>query len=138
MGGNYCLIISLEASVRKKVGRLGWLSFCQGYYIYIGSAKSNMDKRLARHSRKEKKLYWHIDYLLDSPHSALKAIYSKNWEKGGECKTARRLRDKLQEIDGFGASDCSCNSHLYYFKPGQKAMVKIMLTGAGYKEIGKL
>lgn len=138
MGGNYCLIISLKAGLKKKVGSLGLLSFSKGYYIYIGSAKSNMDKRLARHSRKEKKLHWHIDYLLGSPYSVLKTIYSKSWKKGGECETAEGLKDKLKSIDGFGSSDCRCNSHLYYFEPGQKAMAEAILTGAGYKKVGKL
>jgi len=45
---------------RSKFGRA---RFRQGVYFYVGTAQRNLSARLGRHSRKEKTLRWHIDYL---------------------------------------------------------------------------
>jgi len=67
-----------------------------------------MKKRLERHLRKEKKLHWHIDYLLRE--SEIEEIFLSERE---ECEVAKAFL-LFDSIPGFGCSDCSCRSHLFY------------------------
>jgi len=60
----YILVINISEDLEIKIGQLGEVFFKEGDYIYIGSAKACLDARLRRHLRKDKKTYWHIDYLL--------------------------------------------------------------------------
>ena len=61
--GDYMLVMYLPEGRDIEVGAKGSISFLQGYYVYVGSAKKNLASRLARHTRKRKKMHWHIDYL---------------------------------------------------------------------------
>ena len=65
MKGCYCLIISLEKDKTIKIGKkLGNIQFKQGKYVYVGSAMNSLFGRIRRHLSDEKKLHWHVDYLL--------------------------------------------------------------------------
>ena len=61
--GIYLLLITMD---RKSlaVGSLGEIDFKKGYYIYVGSAATNLKSRVDRHLRKRKKYHWHADRLL--------------------------------------------------------------------------
>ena len=61
---SYQLWIALRRPLDIEVGRLGVCRFPAGVYVYTGSAKRNLEARIARHCRKDKTLRWHIDYLL--------------------------------------------------------------------------
>ena len=65
MLGTYVLLIELATAATIQVGRLGMLAFAKGYYAYVGSALGGLEQRIDRHLRTEKKLFWHIDYLLN-------------------------------------------------------------------------
>jgi Uri superfamily endonuclease len=66
--GSYMMLLHLAHQVEIAVGGLGRLKFEPGWYIYCGSAKKGLAKRVARHRRKiGKALHWHIDYLV--PHA---------------------------------------------------------------------
>ncbi len=97
-----------------KVGALGKLKFPKGHYAYVGSALNNLEKRVERHLRKEKKIKWHIDYLLRK--GKVKEVYYKKGNQREECKIARKLAKKFNSIKNFGSSDCQCSSHLFYSK----------------------
>jgi Uri superfamily endonuclease len=62
--GIYTLIIRLDDDVSVNIGALGKVSFGKGLYIYVGSAQTNLEQRVKRHLRKEKRLFSHVDYLL--------------------------------------------------------------------------
>lgn len=113
MKGIYVLIIRINKSIHPKIGALGELTLTEGLYAYVGSAQSNLELRVARHLRKHKRLFWHIDYLLNNEAAKVIAVYSREGTKAEECKIARLLRAKAQPIAGFGCSDCSCSSHLF-------------------------
>ena len=100
------MIMELSQDTEITIGKLGTLLFKKGTYIYVGSAPS--EKRLERHLKKEKKLFWHIDYFLKKAH--IKKIYIVKGEK--ECEVAQKI--DLPYIKGFGCSDCKCPSHLFY------------------------
>lgn len=112
--GAYLLVFGLKNKERLKVGNLGERIFEKGFYVYVGSAMNNLTKRINRHLRKNKKLKWHIDYLI-SKAKDLKIIPVRSFEKL-ECEIAKELFLISQKIiPGFGASDCKCKSHLFYF-----------------------
>ena len=66
-GFTYILLIYYNESCDIVVGRLGHVKINKGYYIYIGSAKKNINSRLNRHLSAKKNKFWHIDYVLSNP-----------------------------------------------------------------------
>ncbi len=115
MNNLYILILHNNKKVTKKIGKLGDFIFLPGYYLYIGSAKKNLDKRIERHIRKEKKLHWHIDYLTTDFYM-IKVVAFSN-VVFSECELAQSIKeefDLIEPIKGFGASDCRCNTHLFF------------------------
>ncbi len=116
--GVYCLVVILDRPVELRVGSLGVVHFPQGTYAYVGSAMGGVEKRVGRHVSKEKKLNWHIDYLLeDAEVVATLAIPSET--KEAECSMAIAIAasgDASCPAKGFGSSDCNCESHLFHFE----------------------
>jgi len=73
--GVYVLIISLAKDVNVKVGALGKIDFKKGTYAYVGSAQTNLLKRVERHLRKAKRRFWHIDYLLCNSNAKILKVF---------------------------------------------------------------
>lgn len=117
--GCYQLKIKITQNITLQIGALGLCSFPKGDYIYTGSAMKNLSKRIARHQRKDKKLHWHIDYLLAHSEVELVEVVSYPSEIKEECQYNQQLINKKAEIPvlGFGSSDCrKCPAHLLKFK----------------------
>jgi len=115
--GLYQLVIRLGRRQNIDVGHLGCFVFPSGYYVYTGSAKRRLESRLARHLRKEKRMRWHIDYLLGQA----KIVEVKRYHGGrhSECELSRRvgaLPGSRVVAPGFGSSDCGCSTHLFCFR----------------------
>jgi Uri superfamily endonuclease len=108
----YQLKIEVAFPVTVVVGRLGEFRFPAGRYIYTGSAKANMEARIARHLRKEKPMRWHIDWLLATNGVDVVGV---SRSRKAECALNQSVRGRVI-VRGFGASDCSegCHSHLRY------------------------
>lgn len=106
------LIIQVSNEVMLSVGALGKIEFKPGLYAYVGSAQSNLEQRTKRHLRKKKRLFWHIDYLLNSGTAEILKVFAKEADRTEECAVARMLNAKGEPIEGFGCSDCSCVGHL--------------------------
>ena len=114
--GIYMAIVKLEKNKTITTGKLKYSEYKSGYYVYAGSAKTNLLKRIKRHKNTKKKTFhWHIDYLTAAADKVKTfAIYTDSFS---ECDIAKGLlKIGGSEIPGFGSSDCSCSSHLYYFK----------------------
>ena len=109
---SYQLFINVTKEINLKVGKLGRFIFPIGSYVYTGSAKKNIDKRIERHLNKKKKLHWHIDYLLNN--DAVQIVYTKKSQMT-ECSLNKKTKGTII-IEGFGSSDCNlcCRSHLKY------------------------
>ena len=93
------------------------MSFKKGDYIYVGSAKGCLVARLRRHLKKDKKSFWHIDYLLENKKAKISQIWTI--DKKMECQTAEIFcQDPTTEIikNGFGSSDCKCLTHLFFVR----------------------
>lgn len=112
MQGIYILLISVTKPTTINVGALGALSFEKGTYVYIGSAMNNLEKRIMRHLSIDKRLHWHIDYLLTHSDVTIESVLYKESTKAMECKTAQKLLGCGKPVKGFGSSDCRCPGHL--------------------------
>lgn len=149
--GTYALVLHLERRQKITVGKLGTFNFPAGYYIYVGSAlgPGGLEARLARHRpsttlrqssgqgsghrRREKKLHWHIDYLLER--AQLVEVWSMASTDRLEClwaRAARELPGSAIPVPGFGSSDCRCPSHLIYLarKPDDEEFTVALLRNS--------
>lgn len=127
--GVYILVIDLKSQIGIRVGELGQVTFYPGKYLYVGRAKRYLLGRLRRHLRQEKKIFWHIDYLLQTAH------IGEIWVKRGileECQATATILSASPmagcPVPGFGSSDCSCPSHLIYFSGHIRALSRILKT----------
>ena len=111
--GIYVLIIRVAEDIDVNVGALGEMVFTKGLYAYVGSAQANLEQRVKRHLRSEKRKFWHIDYLLDSSAAEIVKVFFKQGSKAEECKTAKVIGERGEAVVGFGCSDCRCRSHLF-------------------------
>jgi sugar fermentation stimulation protein A len=110
--GCYIIILKLKKDRNLSVGGLGKVALKKGFYLYAGSAKANLTKRVERHRRIGKNNHWHIDYLRSVAdfHVALPIRASEDLE----CTVASALgRIADWEVGDFGSSDCGCRSHLF-------------------------
>jgi sugar fermentation stimulation protein A len=116
MSGIYHLLIQLLKPQEIIIGKLGLFRFPAGYYVYTGSAMNGLEARVARHHRKEKRLHWHIDYLLQ--HANIIDVVFHVTTARLECEYNRQimiLPEAQIIVPRFGASDCKCDAHLVYF-----------------------
>lgn len=109
----YILLIEVFENLKISAGSLNRINFKKGFYIYTGSAKRNLQKRIERHLKKKKKKFWHIDYLLSHKSTDIKEVWLTY--EYAECEIADFFLNKdFSFIKKFGSSDCTCKSHLFY------------------------
>ncbi len=125
--GIYLLLIENSENFEIEVGALGMIEFREGYYVYVGSAQRNMKKRVERHLRKDKKLKWHIDYLLK--YARVVDFFGVEAEKEWEEKLALRFSELYPHIPGFGSSDSRAPSHLFMVSRADWENMKRELKG---------
>jgi Uri superfamily endonuclease len=122
--GAYILLLYVSEDTVLDVGGLGTQKFPKGYYTYTGSAlgngSTNLKHRLARHHRKQKQLFWHIDYLLADNNITIEKTVAAETTKKLECMINSHFKTMAYTtipINRFGVSDCTknCKSHLLYF-----------------------
>ncbi len=113
--GIYLLALRLSKSLRITPGQLPETTFPSGHYLYVGRSKDSLQGRIRRHLRKQKKTFWHIDYLLS------RARIENIWIKPGdfdECQITHKIHHLFcharYPVNKFGASDCRCPGHLLY------------------------
>ena len=113
--GTYTLVIHLARAQTIRIGALGAFKFPRGKYLYIGSAMNGLAQRIARHARPQKRLHWHIDYLL--VHAQIKEVWTHQGEERFECtwaQAALAMPNAHVIAPRFGASDCDCAAHLIF------------------------
>lgn len=122
--GIYVLLLFVSEEITLTIGKLGIHNFTRGYYSYTGSALGNgatsLKNRIKRHLRKEKRKFWHIDYLLAEENVSIEAVILIETYEKVECETNQNIKNTIGAkvpIIGFGSSDCrkNCGSHLLYF-----------------------
>lgn len=127
MKGIYVILIELDEAKDILVGKKRRFDFQRGFYGYVGSALSGLERRLGRHLNTTKKHHWHIDYLL-SQAAIQDIIYAETTERK-ECTLAQTLSQRLPAIRGFGCSDCKCLSHLFFCKD-YKALERLIIDAS--------
>ena len=115
--GTYALILKNRKERRIIAGKLGQCKFSRGWYAYVGSAfgPGGLAARVGRHISRTKRLRWHVDYLTSV--FPVSRIWLTTSQERLECTWASLLAQLggTAPVPGFGASDCGCPSHLYYF-----------------------
>ncbi len=124
--GAYILVIELTKTQRIRAGKLPGTEFQKGIYLYIGRARRALRARLKRHLCTQKKVHWHIDFLLKRAY--IKEIWIKE-NFFAECQTAKRIRELFPSVqlaqNGFGSSDCRCSGHLLYSPNGLEQLKSV-------------
>lgn len=113
-GGSYTLLVELAETATVEVGALGDQRFKPGTYAYTGSALgAGGFSRVDRHRRTARGdhdvRHWHVDHLLGHGDVRIDRVV-RSVGADVECAVADRL--PAGPIEGFGASDCGCESHL--------------------------
>ena len=123
--GIYTLIIFLSKETCLNVGKLGEQRFLMGRYTYTGSAlgkgASSLKHRISRHIRKEKRNFWHIDFLLANENATVTTVVATQTNEKLECKLNSYIKTEGRAkilVKEFGASDCreNCGSHLLFHR----------------------
>ena len=125
MKGIYFLLIQIDNNFNLRIGKIGIITFFKGTYVYVGSAKGivgggELINRVLRHIRNNKRLFWHIDYLLNKKHSKIKGICIIKSLEVSECDLIKKIITSFdcEPILHFGSTDCNkkCPAHLMRIK----------------------
>jgi len=144
--GIYALLITLDRSRNICIGRRGRFRFPAGFYLYVGSAlgPGGLGGRLGRHLRAEKRLHWHIDYLLHATGAHITQMWATEGTARRECDWAHaalQLPGARIVIPHFGSSDCRCAAHLLGFadlaKPPSLDAFTVLVGGSIHQWITK-
>lgn len=119
-GGTYALLLCALRATSVRAGRLGEFGIRRGTYVYVGSAfgPGGVLARVRHHLRVSSAPRWHIDYL--RPAVRIREVWYSHDPARREHQWARAiaaLRGASIPLSGFGASDCNCEAHLFFFRP---------------------
>jgi Uri superfamily endonuclease len=137
------LLAELATEKDILICKLGYIHFPEAFYAYVGSTMNGIEARLTQHLRKGKKLHWHIDYLLSQsevlevilcPSEPFASCHSERSKESHqargkfrvECFLAQILAEEFLCIPCLGASDCKCNSHLYFVDDKDRLRAKVV------------
>lgn len=115
--GAYILILQLDEQRTISFGSTRTLDCPAGFYCYTGSAYGPGGyKRVDRHRERFETSsptdpHWHIDYLIDA---ATQIRGDLRQDDGSECGLAAALADRMDGISQIGATDCDCDTHLFW------------------------
>ena len=119
-GGTYTLLIELGRPRTIEVGALGEHRFPSGGYAYTGSAFGSggfgrVDRHYELAAGERATRHWHVDYLLGDETASIRGDV-RTPDADVECAVAAALPPS--PVEGFGASDCDCSSHLAHGEIG--------------------
>ncbi|MDI3475952.1 MAG: hypothetical protein PWQ79_259 [Thermococcaceae archaeon] len=140
MRGSYFLIIRVDRELELHT-KARLFHIPPGYYVYVGSAMNSLEKRVERHFRENKKLHWHIDYLLRE--AKLLRAYLIPSEERLEEKLSLEVSKFGEPVEGFGAGDVRVNTNLYRFEEEPdtaliKTLAKLNLSWKTVKSAGEI
>lgn len=131
MKGLYTLILFL-----KKDDRILRWNVKRGYLYYTGSGMNNLESRVKRHFRNEKKLRWHIDHLTSSREVKKLGAVMAETDRKMECEVNMTISRSFGiVIKGFGSSDCrsGCGGHLIWHPSLELEAVLDVYRGLGLR-----
>ncbi len=117
--GLYLFTVRLAQGTDTRIGALGMHHFPPGWYVYVGSARRALSRRVARHLRCPARVRWHIDHLNRIDPGAPGFAILLPGSRMTECALNRRVGAVPGfsiPVQRFGASDCreGCPAHLWY------------------------
>lgn len=124
------LTLDVLCPISINTNRYNWL-LKQGLYLYFGSARgktsTSLEKRIARHIKNQKRIFWHIDRLTAHPDSKIVRVFYTTRDEITECNALQEFVQKFhiaEIIPNFGSSDCKsdCTGHLL-FLPRKKTQL---------------
>jgi Uri superfamily endonuclease len=116
--GTYALILRLDTHANLVIGKLGTFDLHAGCYIYVGSAMGSggLGGRLKHHLQPALRPHWHIDYLRQAARlEEVWALESPIRREHDWAALFLTMAGAAIPVLGFGASDCQCAGHLFYF-----------------------
>ncbi len=122
MLGIYSILLQIPEDLTLEVGGLGSMNFLRGFYVYTGSAMGpgGIGARISRHIRTEKKIFWHIDYLVINPSVKVFALFRAESKWKMECDVNKSIVSNFDVsiVSGFGSTDCkaACGGHLLFLR----------------------
>ena len=132
--GTYALLFRCRAA-RIRVGALGEVRLPAGAVVYVGSAfgPGGLAGRLRHHLRPIERPRWHIDYL----RSALE-VQGAWLGEGARCaehqwaEVFAGMPAVALPRPRFGASDCRCRSHLFFWRrsPSRRRVQDALSAGS--------
>ena len=117
--GTYALVLTASDPRRIEIGRLGRLAVRRGCYVYVGTAfgPGGLRARIGHHLRVARHPHWHIDYLGTAARPA------EVWYSGDPVRWEHDWAGIFLGMPGssvplrrFGATDCTCDTHLFFFE----------------------
>ncbi|MBF0276318.1 MAG: GIY-YIG nuclease family protein [SAR324 cluster bacterium] len=135
--GTYLLILKSVRNNVLQIGKLGQLDLVPGYYLYVGSAfgPGGVESRVSHHRKASANLHWHIDYLRSE--LPLKEIWyscdpvRREHQWAGEIK---KMEGAVLPLKKFGASDCHCETHLFFFRKRPSKFIFSSTIHSQYRE----
>jgi Uri superfamily endonuclease len=116
--GTYVLLLQLDEEQTITIGRLGTFDFPMGWYTYVGSAfgAGGLLGRIKHHLRPVQRPHWHIDYLRQHA-TVIEVWLAPDTERREEdwVDLMFAVPGAATLVEGFGASDSSRETHLFYF-----------------------
>ncbi len=108
--GTYLLFLKVEKDTVVKSKSKEWYIEA-GLYVYVGSALNNLEKRIERHLRKEKKKHWHIDFLVEKAQviKVLKIISEERLEE----RISKYFCQLYRVVSKFGSTDLKTCGNLF-------------------------
>ena len=117
--GTYALILRASRARSIRAGQLGHLKVRRGTYVYVGSAfgPGGVLARVRHHEGISRAPHWHVDYL--RPAVRIAEVWYSHDPIQREHQWAgilAAMRGASVPLPRFGASDCRCGSHLFFFE----------------------
>ena len=117
--GTYALIYRCDTPFEAVAGKLGPVSFTTGHWVYVGSAfgPGGLKARLNHHLTPSLRPHWHLDYVkhaltpLEIWLTTDRVKHEHAW-----ASDLGHLKGASCPIAGFGASDCTCRTHLIHLR----------------------
>ncbi len=116
--GTYILLLHLSADAELDIPGLGQTTLPAGFYAYADSAFGvfSLPERIKTHLAAPTRPREHIDFLRQA------ATVTEVWMALGDephehewVSLLLAIPGSISITDGFGVSDCTCESHLVYF-----------------------
>ena len=86
--------------------------------MYIWEERKKLSRIISRHKKRDKKYFWHIDYLLTDENVQLEYITIISENSSNECSENKKLLhgNASISVEGFGAADYKNDfrAHLFY------------------------